>query len=289
MKKFPALLIFLILLSSLYTPVLHSQSFDSTKTVIIILNDETEITGKIISKDSLNTTVRSLSGVVSVIPNKQIIEIKKHKGGIVDGVYFKPDPANNRLMLMPTGRTLKSGEVQFNAVELIFPHVVIGVTDFFSVGLGGLPFVASGGGTFIYYLSAKVTTINFNEAAVSLGSAMIGSTAGKVVTGVIYAVGTFGSQNASVTMGPFFAFSKDEVFDRPAILLGGQTRVSKSATLLTENIIIFGTEKENFIIFPSIGIRFSGEKLAADFGTYAVIEKEGFFYPIPWIGLSYKF
>lgn len=289
MRKFLAIQFFFILVMVFYTPVLYSQSFDSSKTVVIALNDETEIIGKIIAKDSLNTTVRSISGVVSVIPNTQIFKVKKHKGGIVEGEYFKPDPADNRLMLMPTGRALKSGEVQFNAVELIFPHLLIGASDFLNFGFGGLPFLAGGSGTLIYYLTAKVTPINFNEAAVSLGSAMIGATASKVIAGVFYAVGTFGSHNASFTIGPFFAFSKDEVFNRPAILLGGQTRISKSVTLLTENLILFGNDEENYIIFPSIGIRFSGEKLAADFGTYAMMERNHFFYPIPWIGITYKF
>jgi hypothetical protein len=253
------------------------------------LSDDTEIIGHIINKDSTSTTVRSLSGIVSVIPKSQILEIKPLNGKVVEKEYYKPDPAGNRLMAFPTGRPLKSGEVQFNAVELIFPHLIIGVTDFVSVGLGGIPFVSSGGGTFIYYASSKITPINVKNAAVSLGGAIVGATSSKGIVGVVYAVGTFGTFLHSITIGPFIAFSSDEVFKRPAILIGGQTRISKSASLLSENLVLFGNETEDFIFFPSLGIRFSGEKLAADFGTYAVISKDDFFYPIPWIGLTYKF
>lgn len=280
-------ILFLLLLSTSY---IQSQQVDSTKKVIIILADETEITGKIIAKDSVNTTVKSLSGVVSVIPNKEIVEIKKIvSGNIVGNKFFPPDPADNRLMALPSGRPLKSGEVQFNAVELIFPHLMFGVSDFLSLGIGGLPFVASGSSTIVYYLTSKITPINFKTAAVSVGAAIVGSTAGKSFVGVAYGVGTFGNSLNSVTVGTFFAFSKDEVFNRPAFLIGGSTRISKATTLITENVFIFGNDTENHIIFPSIGIRFSGEKIAADFGTYAIIEKDNFFYPIPWIGLSYKF
>jgi hypothetical protein len=217
------------------------------------------------------------------------VKIEALKGRIIGNEYFNPDPAENRIMAMPTGRPLKQGEVQFNAVELVFPHLIIGATDFLSVGFGGLPFVASGGGTFIYYLSTKITPINQKYTAVSIGGAIVGSTSTDGIVGVAYAVSTFGSFQHSVTVGPFFAFSSDEVFNRPAILIGGQTRISKSASLLTENVIIFGNDTENYIVFPSLGIRFSGDKLAADFGTYAIIEKDHFFYPVPWIGLSYKF
>lgn len=49
MFKFTALFFLLFAVSS----VSFSQSFDSTKTVIIILNDDTEITGKITAKDLL--------------------------------------------------------------------------------------------------------------------------------------------------------------------------------------------------------------------------------------------
>jgi hypothetical protein len=208
---------------------------------------------------------------------------------VVNGEYFPSDPADNRLMLMPTARPLKANEIQFNAVELFFPHLIIGATDYFNIGFGGLPFIAGGGGTVIYYISAKLTPINFDAAAVSLGGAMIGATASNSVTGVGYAVGTFGTKQASLTVGPFIAFSKDEVFDRPAFLLGGSVRLSRSATFLSENIFLFGTERDDFLAFPSIGIRFSGERLAADFGTYAIMSGDFFFYPIPWIGLSYRF
>jgi hypothetical protein len=267
----------------------YSQQFDSTKTVLITLKDETEIAGHIIAKDTLNTTIRSLSGIVSIIPNKQIVEIKTLKGMVVGNVYYSPDPAENRIMAFPTGRPLKSGEVQFNAVELIFPHLIIGVTDFISVGFGGLPFVTGSGGTVVYYLSTKITAVNTKKISLAFGGAFGGSTSSSSIVGVGYAVGTFGDFKNSITVGPFLAFSEDEVYNRPAFLLGGQTRISKSASLLSENVLLFGNDEKDFLFLPSLGIRFSGEKLAADFGTYAVIEKDNFFYPIPWIGLSYKF
>ena len=285
MRKFLAIQ-FLLFISALCS---FAQEFDSTKTVMLKLRDDTEIIGHIINKDSASTTVRSLSGIISIIPKSQIVEIKPIKGKVVGKEYYKPDPADNRLMAFPTARPLKSGEVQFNAVELIFPHLLIGVSDFASIGVGGLPFVSSGGGTFIYYASTKVTPINIKNAAVSLGGAIVGATSSDGIVGVVYAVGTFGTSQNSITIGPFIGFSSDEVFNRPAILIGGQTRISKSATLLSENLVLFGNEAEDFIFFPSLGIRFSGEKLAADFGTYAVISKDDFFYPIPWIGLTYKF
>jgi len=219
----------------------YSQEFDSTKTVLITLRDETEIVGHIISKDSANTTIRSLSGVVSVIPKTQIVEITKLKGKIIGNEYYKPDPADNRLMALPTGRPLKSGDVQFNAVELIFPHLIIGASDFLSIGFGGLPFVSSGGGTFIYYMSAKLTPINLKNIAVSIGGAIVGSTSTNGIVGVTYAVSTFGTFQNSLTTGMFFAFSKDELYNRPAILIGGQTRISKSASLLSENVSVIST------------------------------------------------
>jgi len=171
----------------------------------------------------------------------------------------------------------------------LFPHLIFGVTDYVNIGIGGLPIVTNGSGTFVYVLSSKITPVNFKEAAVSLGEAILGSTSTNGIVGVAYAVGTFGDELRSFTVGPFMAFSSDAVYKRPAILLGGQTRISKSSSLLTENVFLFGNETEDFFCFPSIGIRFSGENLAADFGTYAVVSKKGFFYPIPWIGLSYRF
>lgn len=286
MKKFIALQLLLILSAS----VSFSQEIDSTKKVSITLKDETEMVGYIIAKDSLNITFKSISGIISIIPKSQIEETKTLKGGkIIGKQYFKPDPADNRVMALPSGIPLKEGEVQFNAMELIFPYLQFGVTDFLSIGVGGLPFMASGSGTLVYYLSTKLTPINTKSASVSIGGAMVGVTASKGIVGIGYAVGTFGNTMNSVTLGTFMAFSSDEVFDRPAFMIGGQTRTSKSVSIITENLIILGNDTKGYLIFPSIGIRFSGEKIAADFGTYAVIEKEHFFYPIPWIGITYKF
>lgn len=285
MKKL-ALILFLLLLG---TAVCRAQKFDSTKTVTITLTDDTEITGKIIAGDSVNTTIRTLMGIVSVVPNKKIAKVEKLKGSIVRGEYYPPDPSDNRLLLMPTARPLKMGETQFNAVEVFFPHLIFGVTDFINLGLGGMPFVANGGGTFVYYLSAKITPVNVEQAALSVGGAMIGVTESKALVGIGYAFGTFGTKTASFTIGPLFGFSGDEVFDRPAFLLGGSARLSKAASFISENIFLFGNDTKDFTMFPSIGIRFAGEHLAADFGTYAVIAGDDFFYPIPWIGLSYKF
>jgi hypothetical protein len=141
----------------------------------------------------------------------------------------------------------------------------------------------------VYYLSTKITAVNTKKISLAFGGAFGGSTSSSSIVGVGYAVGTFGDFKNSITVGPFLAFSEDEVYNRPAFLLGGQTRISKSASLLSENVLLFGNDEKDFLFLPSLGIRFSGEKLAADFGTYAVIEKDNFFYPIPWIGLSYKF
>lgn len=283
-------IIALPVLLMLFTAVSLSQKVDSTKKVSITLSDETEMTGYIIAADSATVTIKSLSGVISTIPRKEIVKTKSIKKGMVVGnEVFHQDPADNRLLILPTAVPLKQGEAQFNAAEVFFPYITFGVADFLNLGVGGLPFLANGGGTMLYYASAKISPIHTPNTSVAIGGAIVGATASKTVMGIGYALTTLGTPLASMTLGGFLAFSNDAVYDRPALVIGGSARISKSATLLSENIIILGTDRENALIFLSIGIRFSGENIAADFGTYAIIESHHFFYPIPWIGLSYKF
>jgi hypothetical protein len=80
MKKLPAILLFLFISISCS----FAQKFDSTKTVMITLIDDTEIIGRIINQDSAGTTLRSLSGIISVIPKSQILDIKPLTGMLLE-------------------------------------------------------------------------------------------------------------------------------------------------------------------------------------------------------------
>lgn len=286
MKNFLALQLLLII----FVSFAYSQKVDSTRKVNIILNDETEMLGYIIAVTDSTITIKSLSGVISVIPKKEITETKILKGGkVIGNQYYKRDPADNHLLALPTAIPLKSREMQFNAMEVLFPYFSIGASDFLNLGVGGLPFIVSGGGTVLYYISAKVVPLNTPNASSAIGGAIAGTTSSSSILGILYGLTTFGDVMQSMTLGAFMSFSNDEVFDRPGFLLGGKIRISQSTSFLTENVMVFGNQNSEYVFLPSIGLRFSGEKLAADFGTYAYISKEDFFYPIPWIGLSYRF
>ncbi len=101
--------------------------------------------------------------------------------------------------------------------------------------------------------------------------------------GILYGVSTFGSLDHSFTFGLGYGYVEDELADKPMIVLGGETRTSRSVSLVTENWIV--PELDNPII--SFGLRFFGEKLSADFAIIFPMEEEVTIFP--YIDFVYKF
>ena len=74
--------------------------------------------------------------------------------------------------------------------------------------------------------------------------------------------------------------------NKPILVLGGEAQISRRAKLLTENWIVPNEEVQ----LLSLGIRFFGDKIAADFGLIypAGADIEGWPF-LPWIGFAYNF
>jgi hypothetical protein len=87
-------------------------------------------------------------------------------------------------------------------------------------------------------------------------------------------------------VGLGWGFSGSDISNNPVFILGGELRVSNSIKLITENW--FPPSSDVQLI--SIGLRFLGDRLAADFGLWypAGGDPEGFPF-LPWIVFSYNF
>ena len=253
----------------------------------IIVKDGSEIVGHVESETDTTITVRTLSNVVSVIPKAQIVS-RGIVSGYVEGTeYFRKDPNGTRLFFGPTARTLNAGQGYFSVYEIFFPAIGIGVTDWMDVS-GGLS-LFPGASEQLYYLSAKVAPIqiqNFDLAAGVVFLNVTGDPEDFDGAGIIHAIGTYGSEKGALTVALGWGFSGSDISNNPVFMLGGELRVSNSIKLITENW--FPPSADNQLV--SFGVRFLGERLAADFGLWypAGSSNEGF--PlIPWIGFAYNF
>ena len=97
---------------------------------------------------------------------------------------------------------------------------------------------------------------------------------------IVYTVGTASLNKGAVTVGIGYETNSAS----PMFLVGGELRISRYAKLITENWFITDSEFN----FLSLGLRFLGEHLAADFAFVVPLGDDDIIF-IPWIGFAYNF
>ena len=77
-------------------------------------------------------------------------------------------------------------------------------------------------------------------------------------------------------------YVESELADKPVLMIGGEKRIGKRTKIITENWII-----PDFDVLFSLGLRWFGEKLAADFAIIRTIDME--IIGIPWVDIVVNF
>lgn len=253
-------------------------------TVRIVLVDRSTVVGTIESEDDDEVVVRTSGGVVMTIPRDQIKSIESLGGER----FHRIDPNRTRLFFAPTGRAVGAGRGYVSFYEIIVPFVAVGATNSITLA-GGV--TLNPGSSRVLYAAPKVTVLESRTRSVAIGgigAMSIGEDDGNSA-GLLFAVGTFGPPRASVTTGFAFGFVNGEFGNHPTLLVGGQLQISNNFKLLTENYVFLGTDAG---VLVSGGVRFFGDRLAADIGLVtltSVIDDAGGFPFVPWLGFTYNF
>ncbi len=200
-----------------------------------------------------------------------------------DGEYYGSDPNQTRLFFAPTARALKKGSGYFAVYELILPGFAYGFTDKFSFGGGIFPF--STGDFFLGWLTPKYTIMESKDRAVAIGllNVIISDNNDSENVGILYGATTFGESDAAFTAGIGYGYVGSELADKPMIMIGGEKRIGKRTKFLTENWVFPGAEDPLF----SAGLRWFGDKLAADFGLFRTADMD--FLGVPWLDIVINF
>lgn len=170
------------------------------------------------------------------------------QGPAAAGVTNKPgyfDIGNgNRLFFAPTGRGLRKGENSLQAVSLYLVGANFGITDYIS--LGGYVSLIPGiglGNQFIM-LTPKVSIPVSSKVHVGIGALYLripdfdGSLERSYGVGILYGAATYGSADDNVTAGLGYGFFEGDIGSTPLLLIGGQKRVSRRISLISENYIL---------------------------------------------------
>jgi hypothetical protein len=254
----------------------------------LTLIDGTVLVGTVVREDSAAVVVRTVGGADLTVPAAQVARRRPYEGTVEGGRLVRYDPNRTRLLFAPTARALGRGQGYVADYYLVLPFVAYGVTDRVNIAGGTVlvPFLAGR----VLYAAPKVTFVSQPTVDVAAG-AFLGyanindlfggdclpeeeggcgaDVDGSAFAGIAYAVGTFGGPRRAVTVGAGVPFAEGEVGAGVLLMLGGELQLSNSVKLLTENYVpLTAHGVEDALV--SGGIRFFGERLAADFALVTV-------------------
>lgn len=247
----------------------------------IYLRDGSMINGTIRSVLQDTLIVETSGGLVIPVPDAMLTALEMSPAGVPGSGFYRSDPNVSRLFFAPTGRPLKRGQGYFADYFLFFPTLAVGFSDYFSLS-GGVSLLP-GADSQLLYFAPKITVPLHRKLGMSFGALhlAIPEEADDLTFG--YGVLTTGTAASAFTVGAGLPLTAN---DRALlILLGGETQISNSAKLISENWIITGDD--DTLLF-SIGVRFFGDKLAVDLALFSTDEAfDGGGWPFaPWVDFS---
>ncbi|HCJ66036.1 MAG TPA: hypothetical protein DHV62_01590 [Elusimicrobia bacterium] len=273
---------------------------DSNHIQILITIDGAANLGRIIEIGTDEIQFQTEIGKLT-IPLSKIKEIKEVPAdSIRKGEYWYANPNTTRLFFSPTGRMLRKGEGYFADYYLFFPAITYGITDNITIGGGMSLFPGADIDEQIFYLTPKVGLKAGKNLNLAIGALLIkvpkmdneGSTTDNSETvdnpegiGILYGVGTYGTADASFTLGLGYGFVDNDFADKPMLVIGGEKRLTTRIALVTENWIF--PEIDNPLV--SCGIRFFGEKLSVDLALINTLSKEAVFPGFPYVDFVFNF
>lgn len=146
----------------------------------------------------------------------------------------------NRLFFQPTARNLRRGEGSVQSINLVLLGGNYGITDNFSVGL--LTSVVPG-------VSPSEQFIAFTPKAAArlseqwhVGAGALYLRAAGESAGILFGNATYGSADDNLSLGLGYGFVSGEIGSTPVVQLGGQKRVSRRISLISENYLIADSE-----------------------------------------------
>ena len=154
----------------------------------------------------------------------------------------------NRLFFAPTARGLRKGENTLQVISLYFVGGNFGITD--NVSLGGYVSVIPGIGLSNQFimLTPKVSFPVSEKLHVGAGALYLripdfdGALNRSYGAGILYGAATYGSADDNVTAGLGYGFFEGEIGSTPILQLGGQKRVSRRISLISENYIVLDSK-----------------------------------------------
>ena len=287
----------LVLLLALVLPARSVRAQDTTSTanlrptpdsevVVLVLRDGSTLVGRVLEVTPTTVRVASSFGE-STVARGEIREVQRRpRAALHGGELWPEDPSRTRLFFAPTGRTLRAGETYFADAYVLFPSVQVGLSDDISIGAGMSLVPGLSVDEQVFYVTPKLRVYSTPTFSLSAGAlvAGVGRISSDSPFGVLYGVGTYGSEDASLTAGAGWGFQQSTTSQHAVIVLGGSTRTTRNVALVTENYFYTGGGTVGLL---SGGVRMMSERIAVDLAGFTTTELNGI--PVPYVSFLYKF
>lgn len=261
--------------------------------VAVRLRDGSTVMGRVERADGDSVVVVGSAGRLA-LPRASVDDVRAagsahtRANGSTDCWFENPNAT--RLFFGPTGRTLARGQGYVADFEVVIASAHVGLTDRVMVGGGGLliPGVPT-----VWFVSPKVGLIRGDQFNLSVGAVAGGvgdygdalTRRGGDIGGIAYVAGTYGSPDHSLTLAVGDGFAGSKVSGQPAVMLGGETRVARRISLVSENYILPTVNAP----LVSYGLRFMGEKIAVDLAFFNFTDGRVGFPGIPYVDFVFRF
>ncbi|MBN1213147.1 MAG: hypothetical protein JXA92_11255 [candidate division Zixibacteria bacterium] len=266
-------------------------------TQIIKLKDGTTLTGKVTQISETDIKFRTSMGelTVTIADIKEISEVKS--SSFKGGEYWFPNPNQTRLYIAPTARMLEAGSGYFADADLFFPSFAYGLTDFLTIGGGVTLFPGVDFDKQILYISPKIGVSAGEKYNLAVSGTWISipdytdelfsddDEEENLDLGMVFGVGTYGSENNTITLGLGWGFVEGGGSSEAVIIIGGEFRISRRMSFVTENWKMPDLDQP----LGSYGVRFLGEKLSVDLAFFTPLGEDAIFPGFPFVGFVYNF
>jgi hypothetical protein len=249
--------------------------------VAVHLRDGSVVYGRLERLDADSVIVLSTAGRLA-LARSSVREVRDagvaHRRGDGSVEYWFPNPHSSRLYFAPTGRTLGQGEGYFADHDIVVGSFAVGATDRITLGGGGFLVPDSRA----WFVTSKVGVVRGQDFNLAVG-AIVGGWGTSETGGVGYVAGTFGGTDKALTLAVGNGFTGSGLANDQVFMVGGEVRVSRRLSLLSENYLITGQSDAAV----SYGVRFLGERTSVDLVFFNLV-KNPLFPGFPFLGVAVK-
>lgn len=273
------------------TPIDSVRLTDTTFIHVVKLRDGSTVVGRITALSADSIRVRLNQGEVSLV-RSGITEVRQVPAALMrGGQYWFENPHSTRLLFSSTAFPLEKGTGYYANTWLFIHTFAVGLTDRFTLGGGATTIPGIAFQDNLFMLLPKYTLISRPRAQFALGALMgllpfDDDFDNEVASaGFLYGVGSFGTRESNISLGAGWGYNDAQITDRPLVMLGGQGRIGRRVSLISENWFFpNGNDTEGAI---SYGLRLLGENISADIAWVTPLGEGNIGFP--WLGFAFKF